>query len=105
MDVTTDQRCFFLTRLPIELRLEIYAHLLAFSAPLKLRQVIPGSRDLPILRTNRQIHDEALSVLYEFNTIVVTRNGTPCPPYQTSASCVAISEQGALCGLWQRGQC
>lgn len=67
--------CLILEKLPVELRLEIYAYLLTFAAPLKLRQVIPGSRDLAILRTNRQIHDEALGVLYELNTIVVTRNG------------------------------
>lgn len=67
--------CPLLDRLPVELRLEIYTHLLAFSAPLKLRQVVPGSRDLAILRVNRQVYEEASEVLFELNTIVVTRNG------------------------------
>lgn len=66
--------CTFLEKLPIELRLRIYEHLVAFSYPIKLRQIIQGSRDLAILRTNRQIYEEALSVLYDLNTIIVTRN-------------------------------
>lgn len=74
--------CPFLDLLPAEIRLEFYTYLLTFSAPLKLRQVVPGSRDLAILRTNRQIHDEASEVLFELNTIVVTRNGRYCLPSQ-----------------------
>lgn len=79
----SSQPCFFLERLPVELRREIHTYLLTFSSPLKLRQVIPGSRDLAILRTSRQIHDEALAVLYELNTIMVTRNGKK----SSSATC------------------
>ena len=67
-------RCLFLEKLPAELRIRIYEELVGFDAPIKLRQVVPGAKDLPILRTNRQIYNEALSVLYEVNTIVVTRN-------------------------------
>lgn len=77
--VPSMEACPFLTTLPVELRRQIYTYLVSFSTPLKLRQIIPGSRDLAILRTNRQVHDEALSVLYELNTIVVTRNGQPFP--------------------------
>ena len=67
-------RCYFLDRLPIELRLRIYEHLLTFDEPIKLRQVIKGSRNLSVLRLNRQIHQETLGTLYDLNTIVVTRN-------------------------------
>ena len=63
-----------LTKLPVELRLRIYEHLLDFDAPIKLRQVIPGSRNLAILRICRQIYEEAVSVLYDLNTVMVTRN-------------------------------
>lgn len=68
------RQCEFLQTLPTELRLRIYEYILTFAQPIKLRQVIPGSRNLAILRTNKQIHFEALSVLYDLNTIVVTRN-------------------------------
>ena len=67
--------CPFLHALPVELRLQIYTHLLSFDRRLKLRQVIPGSRDLAILRINRQVHAEATGVLFERNCVVVTRNG------------------------------
>lgn len=69
------QPCYLLTLLPLELRRQIYAYFVIFSAPIKLRQVIPGSRDLPILRTCRQVYAEAREVLFEGNTVVVTRNG------------------------------
>lgn len=81
--IPLERPCPFLDKLPVEIRLEIYSYLLTFSHPLKLRQVIPGSRDLAILRINRQIHDEALSVLYDLNTIVVTRNGEPALIFAT----------------------
>lgn len=64
----------FLDKLPTEIRIQIYEHLLRFDEPIKLRQIIPGSKNLRILRTNRQIHDEALPVLYDINRVVVTRN-------------------------------
>lgn len=67
--------CPLLDRLPLELRLEIYTYLLTFRAPLKRRQITPGARDLAVLRLNRQIHGEALGVLYEGNWVVVARNG------------------------------
>ena len=66
--------CKLLTGLPVELRLRIYEYLLRFDKPVKLRQIIPGSKDLSILRTNQQIYHEALPVLYDLNTIIVTRN-------------------------------
>lgn len=66
--------CYFLQRLPVEIRLRIYEYLLGFDLPIKLRQIVPGSRDLAILRTSAQIYQEALPVLYDLNTIVVTRN-------------------------------
>lgn len=67
-----------LLRLPVELRVQIYSHILSFPHPLKLRQHIPGSPLTSILRTNRQIHTEAISVLHDLNTISATRNDF-CP--------------------------
>ena len=66
--------CGSLERLPVELRLRVYEELLRFNDPIKLRQVVPGSRNLSILRTNRYVYHEALPVLYDSNTITVTRN-------------------------------
>ncbi|EME81031.1 uncharacterized protein MYCFIDRAFT_176375 [Pseudocercospora fijiensis CIRAD86] len=66
--------CYFLTRLPGELRALIYEHVLAFERPLKLRQVVAGSPNTGILRANRQVHNEALPLLYDLNNIMVTRN-------------------------------
>jgi hypothetical protein len=66
--------CPFLHKLPAEIRVQIYGYLLQYRLPIKLRQIVPGSRDLSLLRTNRQIYSEALSVLYDLNHIVVTRN-------------------------------
>lgn len=73
MDTQT-ARCPLLELLPVELRLQIYEYLLQYSHPIKLRQIVPGSRDLALLRTNHQIYSEALPVLYDLNTIVVARN-------------------------------
>lgn len=70
--------CPLLDRLPVELRLHVYELLLTFTAPIKLRCIVPGSRNLSLLRTCRQIHTEALSVLHDLNTIVITRNDF-CP--------------------------
>ena len=66
--------CVFLTRLPVELRLRIYAYVLSFSRPMKLRQVVEGTKKASILRANRQIYHEALPVFYDCNTIVASRN-------------------------------
>ena len=61
----TMENCPFLQRLPVEIRLRVYELLLCFKGPIKLRQVIPGSRDLCILRVNQQIRNEALPVSNE----------------------------------------
>ncbi|KAK5168633.1 uncharacterized protein LTR77_005942 [Saxophila tyrrhenica] len=66
--------CTFTDRLPVELRLRIYEYLLPDNEHLKLRQYIPGSHNLAILRTSRQIYEEAIPLLYDLNSIVVTRN-------------------------------
>lgn len=66
--------CLFLTRLPAELRVRVYEHVLAFDRPLKLRQVVAGSKNTSILRLNSQINREAVPVFYSINTIMVTRN-------------------------------
>lgn len=52
------QSCPFFEKLPAEVRLRIYEHLLTFDAPIKLRQVVPGSRDLGVLRVCQQIYQE-----------------------------------------------
>lgn len=66
--------CLLLSRLPVELRLHIFEYVLSFERPLKLRQIVAGSKNTSILRTNRQIHQEALPIFYDFNTIMATRN-------------------------------
>ncbi|KAK4498492.1 hypothetical protein PRZ48_011150 [Zasmidium cellare] len=71
---SSPSECYFLTRLPQEVRDIIYEHILTFSHPLKLRQVVAGSKNTSILRANRQIHSEALPVFYDTNTILATRN-------------------------------
>lgn len=68
------QECLLLTRLPAEIRLRIYEHILTFSRPLKLRQVVAGSKNTSILRANHQIYHEALPIFYDANTIIATRN-------------------------------
>lgn len=73
-DTKTPPECYFLTRLPAELRIRVYELLLAFRHPIKLRQVVAGSANTHLLRANRQIYSEALPVLYERNTISATRN-------------------------------
>ncbi|KAK4548747.1 hypothetical protein LTR36_008520 [Oleoguttula mirabilis] len=63
-----------LLELPSELRISIYELVLSFPRPLKLRQTVAGSENTSLLRANKQIYREALSVLYDVNTITVTRN-------------------------------
>ncbi|KAK3116792.1 hypothetical protein LTR53_002494 [Teratosphaeriaceae sp. CCFEE 6253] len=62
------------TQLPPELRLRIYEHVVEFTQPIKLRQHIAGSTDMAILRASKLLYREALPVLYDVNTISVTRN-------------------------------
>ncbi|TKA83671.1 hypothetical protein B0A55_00299 [Friedmanniomyces simplex] len=63
-----------LTKLPSELRIKIYEYVLAFDNPIKPRQFVAGSSNTNILRTNKQVYHEAQAVLYEMNTISVSRN-------------------------------
>jgi hypothetical protein len=70
----TENSGYFTSRLPAELRLRIYEYVLSFEAPLKLRQVVAGSKNTGILRASRLIYREALPILYEHNTILLTRN-------------------------------
>lgn len=65
------EACDFLDKLPLEIRLRIYEFHLTFRSPIKIRYILPGTKDLPLLRLNRQIHHEALQVLYERNRVVV----------------------------------
>ncbi|KAK0946954.1 hypothetical protein LTR29_001536 [Friedmanniomyces endolithicus] len=66
--------CSPLFKLSPELRLQIYTHLLTFPTPIHLRQHIPGTPHTALLRTNRQIQSEARAVLYDSNTISLSRN-------------------------------
>ena len=61
-------------KLPSELRVRIYELVLTFSRPIKLRQTVAGSGCTTLLRVNRQIYEESLAVLFDVNTIAVTRN-------------------------------
>ena len=65
----------FLDRLPPELRLQIYTHLLVTPLPLKgthARATTKYSLHTSILRTNRQIHTEALPIFLGKNTFHIT---------------------------------
>ncbi|KAK3724467.1 hypothetical protein LTR37_001091 [Vermiconidia calcicola] len=67
---------YFTGRLPTELRLQIYEHVLQFGVPIKLdRQPRRTTRSkiACILLSNRLIYMEALPVLYDLNTIVIRR--------------------------------
>ncbi|KAK5115776.1 hypothetical protein LTR62_000865 [Meristemomyces frigidus] len=74
MNALTTEPSPLLSRLPSELRIAIYELLLAFEHPIKLRQTVAGSDKTNVLRTNKQTYNEVLAVLYECNTISVTRN-------------------------------
>jgi hypothetical protein len=65
------EQCDFLDKLPFELRYRIYEFHLTFPSPIKIRHILPWSKELPLLRLNRQIHREALQVLYERNRVLV----------------------------------
>lgn len=64
------------TRLPAEVRIKIYGHLLQFDAPLRREANVCRSaqvRNLDILRVSHLVRREVLSVLYDLNTISVNR--------------------------------
>lgn len=65
------EHCDFLDKLPLELRFRIYEFHLTFPSPIKVSPIMLGTKDLPLLRLNRQIYREALQVLYERNRILV----------------------------------
>ena len=65
------ETCDFLDRLPLEIRFRIYEFCLTYSSPIKIRYIFPGTKDLPLLRLNRQIYYEALPILYERNRIAI----------------------------------
>lgn len=66
---------YFTQRLPAELRLLIYEHLLQFDCPLKLQQhcLRTQLQGIAILRVSRLTYKEALPVFYELNTIAAHR--------------------------------
>ena len=73
----------FLDILPAELRLRIYSQLLVASEPLRgpvARQNDKYDLDTAILRTNKQVYDEARSVFLGKNTFYITS----VPPTTTS---------------------
>lgn len=65
------ESCDFLDRLPLDIRSNIHEFCLTYSNPIKIRYILPGSKDLPLLRLNRQIYEKALPVLYERNRVVI----------------------------------
>ncbi|KAI5363629.1 hypothetical protein Slin14017_G055930 [Septoria linicola] len=74
MALDDEVECMLLTRLPGEIRTTVYEYVLTFERPLKLRQIVAGSKNTGILRANQQIYAEALPVLYDVNQIMCTRN-------------------------------
>lgn len=69
---------YFTTRLPSELRVEIYCHLLRFSKPLKPFALVHRPPrlvhcNLAILRASRLVYAEALPVFYNENTFCIAR--------------------------------
>jgi hypothetical protein len=77
-----ETRSLLLDILPPDLRLHIYTHLLVSSTPIKgpvarLHQAETYSIDTAILRTNKQIHDEARTVFLSRNTFSI--NSLPQP--------------------------
>jgi hypothetical protein len=85
-------QCFFLDAMPAELRVMVYELVLVGSEPVTaLPQEQTGETqklNLSLLRTNRQIHDEAAAVFYRKNTIRIRpgkgeslSSGVPAPRY------------------------
>jgi hypothetical protein len=72
----TETRSPFLDILPPDLRLHIYTHLLVSPTPIKgpvarLHQAETYGLNTAILRTNKQIHDEARTVFLGRNTFSI----------------------------------
>ena len=65
------ETCNFLDRLPLEIRFRVYELCLTYSGPIKIRYILPSSKDLPLLRLNRQIYSEAIMILYERNRVAI----------------------------------
>jgi hypothetical protein len=77
----------FLDRLPPELRLQIYTHLLVTPLPLKglhARGTTKYSLHTSILRTNHQIHTEALPIFLGKNTFHITSIPPSLSPFSTT---------------------
>jgi len=66
--------CGRLSRLPVEIRMAIYGLILSFQRPISRRHIVAGSENTNILRTSRQIHEEAMDALYDCNVMYATRN-------------------------------
>ncbi|KAF2689616.1 hypothetical protein K458DRAFT_427746 [Lentithecium fluviatile CBS 122367] len=68
------KECFFLYSIPPELRLHIYSYLVLAAEPLRGQAARhhPTGLDLAILRTNRQIYEEANAVFLGKNEFYVT---------------------------------
>ncbi|KAF1949200.1 hypothetical protein CC80DRAFT_540449 [Byssothecium circinans] len=73
-------KCLFLEALPVELRLNIYEHLLITSSPLQgqsARKEIRYDLNLAILRVNKQIYAEAGAVFWGKNEFKITSIAQP----------------------------
>ncbi|KAH7116777.1 hypothetical protein B0J11DRAFT_100726 [Dendryphion nanum] len=76
MATANHSKCFFLDVLPAELRIAIYDLLVVSDQPLRGQSARDETHqhnlDLTILRTNRQIHAEALDTFFCKNTFYIT---------------------------------
>jgi hypothetical protein len=90
---TTPARSPFLDILPTELRVHIFTHLLVTDTPLQgrvARQNTKYGLHTAILRTNKQIHEEARSIFFGKNTFSIT--SVPPAPSPTNNG---IEEEGS----------
>jgi len=85
-----ETQCHFF-RLPSELRIRIYELILDFSQPIKLRQTVAGSENTTLLRVNKRMYNETLPVLFDINTVTVTRNDF-CKKTDASLKCPVPSQ-------------
>ena len=83
-------QCHFF-QIPSELRIRIYELILGFSQPIKLRQTVAGSENTTLLRVNKRMYNEALPVLFDINTVAVTRNDF-CKKTDVSLKCPVPSQ-------------
>lgn len=73
----SERQDYFTGRLPTEIRLLIYGYALCFDTPITLDRDLkrkPKSKMARILIVNRLTYTEALPILHELNTIIISRD-------------------------------